>query len=179
MGRPRKPTDLIEKEGVSHRTKGEMEDRRKAEEAFATGVAIKARVEVRNKPMALKEFKRLAKLFKGLGKNDAMFEAVVNRYCMLTAEMGEMQRLREVYSQKIDQLVEDNSKQMEAKDYYKLLNNGNKNLIALDRLIMSKSKMMFDIEKENSMTIKAAMASIPLGSGESDKNPLEILLGDD
>jgi hypothetical protein len=45
-----------------------------------------------------------------------------------------------------------------------------------DREIMAKRKMMFDIEKENIMTIQSAMRSVPKKPEEKKANPLSDYL---
>lgn len=51
----------------------------------------------------------------------------------------------------------------------------------VDALIMQKRKMMFDIEKENCMTVSAALRTIPKEPSKAEENPLIALLsgGDD
>ena len=63
-----------------------------------------------------------------------------------------------------------------AKAYSGMLAQVNK----LDDKIMQKRKMMGDIEKENCMTVQAALRSIPKETGKKDDSPLmKILSGGD
>ena len=52
MSRPPKPFSVLKSEGRSHRTKSELEQRRKGEEALLTGVPIRERPEVKSSGFA-------------------------------------------------------------------------------------------------------------------------------
>ena len=66
---------------------------------MATGVAIRERPEVKNNPVAHKEFLRVNKLLKNIGKNDAIYEPVINRYCLLQAECDDFEKKKnEIYN---------------------------------------------------------------------------------
>ena len=60
--------------------------------------------------------------------------------------------------------------------YYKLKNEIQKNIINLDKQVQDKRKMMMAIEKENIMTLAAALRNVPKQE-ESAGNPLIALLG--
>lgn len=106
MPTPNKPAVVIRAEGRSHRTKAELELREKGEAALATGEPMKARKEVKANKKANSEFKRVSKLLEGIGKNDALIEGVINRYCQITAEVLEFEEKREDFSKGISQLQE-------------------------------------------------------------------------
>ena len=80
MPTPPKPFSVLKSEKKSHRTKKELKLREEGEAALATGVAIRERPEVKKNPIAHKEFLRVNKLLKNIGKNDAIYEPVINRY---------------------------------------------------------------------------------------------------
>lgn len=170
MPTPPKPFTVLKAEGKSHRTKKELKLREEGEKALATGVALKERPEVKNNPVAHKEFIRINKLLKKIGKNDAIYEAVINRYCLLQAECTEFEERREKFYEQIKEL-EERVTEMEPDDYFKLQSEMQKNIINLDKQIQSKRKMLFDLEKENIMTIASALRSIPKKT-EKNENPL-------
>lgn len=170
MPTPPKPFTVLKAEGKSHRTKKELKLREEGEKALATGVALKERPEVKNNPVAHKEFLRLNKLLKAIGKNDAIYEAVINRYCLLQAECVEFEEKREKFYEQMSEL-EEKAFEMEFKDYFKLQSEMQKNIINLDKQIQSKRKMLFDLEKENIMTIASALRSIPK-KVDKEENPL-------
>ena len=64
---------------------------------------------------------------------------------------------------------------MEFTEYITLQNDLSKMAISYDRQIQTKRKMLFDIEKENVMTIAAALRSIPK-QPETKKNALREAL---
>ena len=107
MPTPAKPVSVLEAEGKSHRTKAELEKRKEGEKALATGTQLKERPEVKNNEVAHKEFLRLNKLLKTIEKNDAIYEAVINRYCILHAECHEFEQRRSNFLHSIDELEAD------------------------------------------------------------------------
>jgi len=170
MPTPPKPYLVLSSEKKSHRTKAELKQRQQAEEALLTGVALKERPEVKNNPIAHKEFLRIKKLLQKIKKNDAIYEPIINRYCILQAECIEFEEKREKFYQQLRQL-EEKTNEMEYKDYFKIQSEIQKNIINLDKQIQSKRKMLLDIEKENIMTIAAALRSIPK-KVDKNENPL-------
>ena len=59
MARPGKSAAVLDDEALSHRTKAEIEDRKSAEEALASGEKLKERAEVRENEIAHREFFRV------------------------------------------------------------------------------------------------------------------------
>jgi len=176
MPTPPKPFVVLKAEGKSHRTKKELKLREEGEKALATGVALKERPEVKNNPVAHKEFMRINKLLKSIGKNDAIYEAVINRYCLLQAECVEFEEKREKFYEQMSEL-EEKAFEMEFKDYFKLQSEMQKNIINLDKQIQAKRKMLLDLEKENIMTIAAALRNIPKKVEKQDNPLLKALNG--
>ena len=79
---------------TGHRTNAEKAQREAAEKAAMTGIAIRERPEVKKNKAAHGEFLRIVGLLKAAGKDDALIETVINRYCMLLAECASL-KLRE------------------------------------------------------------------------------------
>jgi 5-bromo-4-chloroindolyl phosphate hydrolysis protein len=174
MPTPPKPFAVLKTEGKSHRTKKELKQREEGEKALATGVALKERPEVKANPVAHKEFLRLNKLLKNIEKNDAIYESIINRYCMLQAECRDFEEKREFFYKDLEELIDDKETFIDNEDlttYYKMKSDMQKNIINLDKQIQTKRKMLLDIEKENIMTIAAALRSIPK-KVEKEENPL-------
>lgn len=180
MPTPPKPFTVLKSEKKSHRTKKELALREKGESALATGVALKERPEVKSNPVAHKEFLRLNKLLKSIEKNDAIYEPIINRYCMLQAECKDFEEKRESFYTDLEELINDKETFINNDDlttYYKMKSDIQKNIINLDKQVQAKRKMLLDIEKENIMTIAAALRSIPK-KVEQDENPLLKALRD-
>ena len=91
MPTPTKPFAVLKNEGKSHRTKKELKLREQGEKALSTGTKLKERQEVRKNKIAHKEFKRINELLSYIEKNDAIYEAVINRYCLIYAECVEFE----------------------------------------------------------------------------------------
>lgn len=176
MPRPPKPFTVLKTENKSHKTKAELKQRQQGEEALASGTALKERPEVKNNPVAHKEFIRLNKLLKNIEKNDAVYESVINRYCLLQAECKEFEEKRERFFQDAEEL-EDVRAEMEPVEYFKLKVTLDKQALAIDKQVQTKRKMLLDIEKENIMTIAAALRCIPKTQEKTGSKLLEALNG--
>lgn len=174
--RPSKPANVIRLEGKSHRTKSELRTREKAEKSLLSGSALKETKDVKRNPKAHVQFLRIKKLLNGIEKADDLYGSMINRYCLILAECSDFEEKREkVYS--LMQGLEDRSGEMEFDEYIRLQRDLSKELISYDKQIQAKRKMLFDIEKENVMTISSALRSIPKAP-EKKGNPLkEILSG--
>lgn len=83
MSRPSKTTAVLGEEKRSHRTKAELRQRAAAENALITGKKMRERPEVKDNEKAHKEWQRIRGLLEAAGKNEALYEATINRYCML------------------------------------------------------------------------------------------------
>lgn len=76
---------------------------------------------------------------------------------MLHAECLDFERKRQLFSDQLDELTENT--ELEATDRYKYQAQMQKNILAVDKQLQTKRRMMLDIEKECAMTISAAMRS--------------------
>lgn len=188
MPTPPKPYIVLANEKKSHRTKKELSQRKQGEEALTTGVVMKARPEVKSNPEANKEFKRINDLLKKIDKNDAIYEPVLNRYCMLQAECKDLiekrntfyeitLKLREKFDDTIDNTPEDEQARL-IRQFGRDMASFTASMLECDKQIQTKRKMLLDIEKENVMTIASALRSIPKKT-ESKTNALLKALGGD
>lgn len=188
MPRPSKSINSVK----GHRTKAEIELRSEAEEGLKTGFELREFSEVKSNKTAHILFKRVKKLLVENDKNDDMYSAVINRYCLLYAECREYEVLKASYSDSIIELSKDKtlivedfvdsesiSETISLAQYYKLKNNFSKAITSLDAAIMAKRKMMFDIEKENLMTVASGLRSVPKTPPATEESPLLAALNDD
>lgn len=194
MPTPAKPFKVLTTENKSHRTKAELKMREEGEKALSTEIELKERKEVKQNKVAHKEFKRIEKLLKNIGKNDAIYEAVINRYCLLQAECTNLEKeraelyvliyeLKEEQKSITEQLVEDYGDVSEICDYRleyaKQIAKMMSTMSTIDKQIDSKRKMLLDIEKENVMTIASALRCIPKKEDKASENPLlKVLRGE-
>ncbi len=183
MGRPSKPVAVLESEGKSHRTKAELEARKKAEQAIFSGEELKARSRVRKNKIANAEFTHIKKLMKSIGKNDALYSSGINTYCQLYAEVEELELEREQVKLLAEKLEEkfDTLGEMDYEDiiaFTKQVTRLVQQRLSISALIDKKRKMMLDIDKENLMTLSSAMRSIPK-TPEKVENPLLKILSEE
>lgn len=189
MARPSKPVAVLESEKKSHRTKAELEQREKGEAALLSGKRCFERESVRANPVAHKEYQRLIKLMRAIGKDDALYAPEYNRYSELFSEeefyKGEIAALQaelvslrgltinaaaaaNVISEEIEtgNISEELTVTLDA-----LLDNINKlhdqrgkllkQLSDMDLKVKQKREAMLALEKENCMTVSAALRTVP------------------
>ncbi len=162
MARPSKTVDVIEKEGKSHRTKEELRVRKEAEQAALTGIKMREYPEVKDDEVAHREFARVRRILSSVGKNDAIYEAVINEYAMLKSDIDRYTKLRNSL---------DGDESIKGADKIKLE-------LSCDDRIDKFKRRRFDIEKENGMTIASSLRAIPK-KPEKKANPLLEALKDD
>ena len=176
-----KPFTVLIQEGKSHRTKAELRQRKEHEESLLSGKKLRERPEVKNNPIAHKEFLRLNKLLENIGKNDAIYEPIINRYCQLQAECQDFEEKRDRADRMINELTNKyynkNNGEISFLEYMDRLEKLQKQIIAVDKQVQVKRKMLLDIEKENIMTIAAALRSIPKKVEKKSNKLLEALNG--
>ena len=158
MARPSKTVGVLENEGRSHRTKEELETRKAAEQAALTGKRMREAPEVSRDKVAHAEWLRVRLLLEKAGKDDALYEAVINEYCLAKSDIARYMQLRDEI-----QLAE-----MEAAERLKLS-------LECDKMIEKYRKKRFDIEKENGMTIASSARSIPKKAAREENPLLKIL----
>lgn len=145
-----------------HNTKAEIAHRASAEKAALTGIPIREAFEVKSSNAAHAEFVRVIELLSAAGKNDALYEAVINDYCLYKADILRYMAMRES--------IEDDDS-MDGGKRYKLI-------MEADKQIEVYRAKRFAIEKENGFTIASALRAIPK-KPEVKSNPLlDALRGD-
>lgn len=195
MGRPSKPVANSRK----HLTKAEIEQRTRFENALLSGRKIRERERVKRDPAAHCEFKRVIGLLRAIGKDDALYSEQINRYAELFSECefykDELSVLRNMLSNlrlTVDETggymrgLADGSEGGDPEtlkglaealggllaEHGKLM----KQLSDIELRIKQKREAMTVIERENCMTVSAALRTIPkeVDKGENDEL-LEIL----
>lgn len=188
-GRPSKPAAVIEAEKKSHRTKAELEARKNAESGLLSNKKLQERKEVRENKTAHAEFQRVSKLMKAIGKDDALYSSGINTYCLLYAEIGDLheqmktldetgEMLRETFGH----LVDDPERAIDPEEiiqFEKAFTRLISQRLNISAVIDKKRKMMLDIDKENVMTISAALRSIPKKPEKKENALMAALRGDD
>lgn len=174
MARPSKPALTIQ----GHRTKDELAARRNAEAAMLTHVPMKIQFKKKEHKAAAKEFKRIKALLASIGKDDALYEQIINTHCLLVEECEQIQDVRNQFVSSKEELQRDyqagktgdpDSGGIAAAEYYRLLVKLSDNVINCDKQLMAKRKMLLDIDKENVMTVQSALRSIPKKPEQKEK----------
>ncbi len=187
MARPSKPAAVIEAENKSHRTKAELNARKESESGLLSKKKLQERSEVKNNKIAHSEFQRVSKLMKAIGKDDALYSSGINTYCMLYSEIAALGEQLEILNKTADMLREtferiiDGERDIEINEIIQFEKSFTKLVaqrLSISSAIDHKRKMMLDIDKENVMTISAALRSIPK-QPEKKENPLLSALRDD
>ncbi|WEG14144.1 P27 family phage terminase small subunit [Pullulanibacillus sp. KACC 23026] len=139
-GRGSKPVQLIQLEGKSHRTKKELEHRKKMEKALYTGTSFKESPAVKNDPIAHKEFLRLKKLYKSIEYVDGLDERIINRYCMLVSQEAALQEMIDTAKHNVEKV-----------ELYKEINKTRDAMLKLeDRLFLNPTARVKSIPKNPS-----------------------------
>ena len=183
MARPAKTAGVIKAEGKSHRTKAELEARKNAEQAVLSGKPLFERSEVGSNKTAHKEFLRVSKLMTKIGKNDALYSSGINTYCELYAEITELEEdIRHI--KELAEALEEKFKKLENLDFEQVMSFTKQIIklqsqkVTLGAAIDRKRNIMLAIDKENVMTISAALRSIPK-TPQKKENPLLAALAED
>ncbi len=151
-----KPLSLVQ----GHRTKAEIAVRAEAEAALLTEKKIKPSAAVKSNEVALKYFKRLIDVMKSVELDEAFYENVVNRYCLLLAEHDAAVGDRARIERNIEKL-EEKEAEMEFKDYIFEARYLESALQAADKILAKRRDQLLMIEKENMLTIQGKLRAIP------------------
>ena len=172
-GRPTKPLALVK----GHRTKAEKAVRAKAESALLTGITMKENPEVKENPIAHKEFVRIRKLLKAIQKDDDLSGNIINTHCMLHAECKDFEEMKVQLCVGLAELGEAyKNKEIDFLSYSEQKGKLLDKIFACDKKVMEKRKMILDISKENIMTIQSAMRTIPKKEQEKTESPMSKFL---
>ena len=208
-GRPSKPVGVLESEKRSHRTKAELEQRSAAEKSLLSGKKITERRRVKDDPAAHAEFKRVVQLMRAIGKDDALYAEQINRYSELHSEQEYYKDLSKGLKEELQALSElsyevqaaarqlcDISREFDGDSARELAGDVNSLLETLgdllkkrgdlmrqldnaDTKIKQKREAMLAIERENCMTVSAALRTIPKDVHKDDEDELlKVLRGD-
>lgn len=162
MGRPSKSAEVLKSEGKSHRTKAEISKREAEERALLTGIKMRESADVKADEAAHKEFRRVIRILSAVGKNDALYESVINDYCRLESDIQRYRKLR---------MELEADEEVRGAERYELIG-------SYDRQIEKYRKQRRDIEKENGMTIASSARAIPK-TVSKEPNPLLKILSDE
>lgn len=204
-GRPSKPVAVNRK----HLTNAEKEQRLKFESALLSGKKITERKRVKADETAHGEFKRVLGLMRAIGKDDALYSEQVNRYAELFAEGEFYKDLAGQLREELAELgtlshevtaaarqVSDISEELDESAAEQLCKDVSEVLETLGELldkrgallrqisdadtkVKQKREAMLAIERENCMTVSAALRTIPKDvHKDEDDELLKVLRGE-
>jgi len=168
MANPSKPLALVQ----GHRTKAELEARAEGEKALTTSVKMEPPEGAAKNKEAYAHWTRVREVLAGVGLDEAFYEHVVWRYCVLLAEYDELAGERQRRADDLEQLRAREG-EMEARQYYKALEALGKALDATERKAAKKRDQLLAIEKENLMTVQGKLRAIPKRPEEKKLSPME------
>lgn len=181
MARPSKPVVMLE----GHRTEDELAKRRAAEAAMLTGKPMEMQFKKKGHKIAAKEFDRIKGLLATIGKDDALYEQIINTHCLLVEECEQVQDVRNQFIGSKSELQRDyragktgdpEGDGIAAAEYYRLLAKLSQSVIGCDKQLMAKRKMLLDIDKENVLTVQSALRSIPKKPEEKKKSGMAAFM---
>ena len=177
MGRPAKTTAVIRSEKKSHRTKKELETRKNAEKSVLTGEKMRENKAVKSNAAAHAHWGRVQKLMAKIGRDDAIHENVINRYCLLLAEAEELERARMELTERRDAQRErfDNG-EITAEEYTGLDKLLFEQQLKADATLERKRSMLLNIEKENLLTVASGLRAVPKKEAEEEADPMAAML---
>lgn len=175
------PASML-KDAGGHRTKAEIAMRKKAEEGLLTGQKLREDASVKRNLLAHEAFLKTRRLLSAIGKDDALYSAQINRYAMLTAECSDFEEKREYFWKQLQEFQEQKrelikNEEITYAESVKMEQHYQNNILAMDRQVQQKRKMLFDLEKENCMSVASSLRSIPKTPDKSSNPLLEALKG--
>ena len=141
-GRKGQPVNLLLLKGATHLTKDEIERRKKAEDSLTSGITkFRPCDKVLLSPIAKETFIKLLMLYENIDYVEGLDEAVINRYCLMTAEADEIERL----IVKMNNAVDKCEKPKEMVDLYKAIASAEitKNRLS-DRLLQMEDRLFMN-----------------------------------
>lgn len=176
-GRPSKPVNVIKMEKKSHRTKKELALREKSEEKLVTGAKLKESPAVKSDPVAHKEFVRVRKLLKVMEKDDDLYHNQINTYCLLHSEITKLSEEADAQRKDIEELRQAKENFDDEKEFWDLLSKAKKRLDTIDLKIDRKRTHREKIDRENGLTITAALRTVPKKPEKSTSELKRALYG--
>ena len=140
-------------------TKKELEYLENAEKAALSGISIREFKHIKKDKIAHKEFMRVTELLTAVGKNDAMYEAVINDYCGYLSDIERCRTYRDEFEHQWDEL--DETDDLTPSEIIKTRIKINEQVLSCDKQINTLQRKRFEIEKETGFTVASSLRSIP------------------
>lgn len=191
MGRPAKTYEVLMGEGKSHRTKSELEMRKNAEKSLLTGEKMRESAAVRDDKAAHGHWLRVKKLMAAIGRDDAIHENGINRYCLmlseceellaekarLNAERDELREMIEALRETAETAGWNERRDAQREKYEERCETLFMGVMKIEAALEKKRAMLLSIEKENLLTVAAALRAVPKKPPEEQADSMAALLG--
>ena len=151
-----KPLSLVQ----GHRTNAEIAARAAGEKALTTSEKMQMPRIVKGNKNAETHWRRLVKVLGSVGMNEAFYENVLGRYCILLAEHDQLTLELAIRQAAVDEIRERRD-EMEFADYIDRLQTFSGMVDATHRQIAKKRDQLLAIEKENLLTVQGKLRAIP------------------
>lgn len=169
-----KSSSATKAENKSHRTKEELAAKEMAENVKSNRPIEACKQILSNKNLVVK-YDNLITILESIGRNDALYETIINRYIILQGEIEEFEEQKKSVIRQLKTLTKSDMDQEQKINLGSKLNN---QLINIDKQIMTKRKMLLDIEKECGFTIVSASRVVINHQPNNDDELLKALRGD-
>ena len=160
---------------TGHRTKAEKELRQAAEEQMNSGKTITPGPVLLEDAAAAAYYDRVIQLLDEVDLNEAFYENVITRYCLLLAETDRLTRERMRTGEDLERLRAE-GRAMPLTDYIKGINALTGVADAQDKALAKKRDQLLAIEKENLMTVQGKLRAIPKQPEKKPATGLEAFL---
>jgi phage terminase small subunit len=167
-GRKGQPVDLLLLKGATHLTKEEIARRKQAEDELKSGVSrFHPSDQVLMNPIAKETFIKLLTLYQDIEYVEGLDEAVINRYCIMTAEAERVQSLLI----KMEEDIDNCEKPSERVNLYKAIASAEITVCRIrDRLLQMEDRLF--------MNPTSRVRNVPKKQKEKPKTQFEERFGD-
>lgn len=167
-GRKAQPVELLVLKGATHLTKEEIARRKQAEGELSSGISkFHPTDQVLANPIAKKTFVKLLTLYQDIDYVEGLDEAIINRYCLMTAEADRVQELLI----KMESSVDDCETQGQKVSLYKAIASAEITVGRIrDRLLQMEDRLF--------MNPTSRVRNVPKKEKEKPKTDFEKKFGD-
>jgi hypothetical protein len=133
-----------------------INERERSQAGSFTGLRMKESPLVKSDPAAHAIWLRTVRKYRAIGKDDALFEAALNDYCLIRSELLQLTKHRGKLGELADSLED-------LREIQSIM----RQIIEIDKQINAKRKSCRDIEDRYAMSVNATMRVVP---PRSEKN---------
>lgn len=156
----------------ARKTKAEIAARAAGEKALTTDKKMHMPQSVKADKAAAAHWRRLSKILGSVGIDEAFYENVLGRYCILLAEHDQLASERALRIAAVDE-IRQRKDEMEFSEYIERLQTLSGMVDVTDRKIAKKRDQLLAIEKENLLTVQGKLRAIPKRPEEKKPSGIE------